>query len=110
MGAPRTFVRILKRARKDLEAIPQGERRRVGERIAALAADPSPRGVDSMQSKGLHLRIRVGTRRICYQVREDEIVIVTITTGSRTVEGTEPLTPVSGGPASAPRSGQRPRG
>ena len=106
----RAFIRIMKRARRDLAELPLEPRRRVGARIQALAEDPSPRGVDSMQARGLHLRLRVGCHRVCYQVREDEIVIVAITTGLRTVEGTEPLAPVAAGPGSEPRSGERPRG
>ena len=96
---PRTFVRILKRARRDLEAIPLADRKRLADRIHDLADDPSPRGVDTMRARGLHLRIRVGQYRICYQFREDEIVIVVVTSGARTVEGIEVLAPVSSDPA-----------
>jgi mRNA interferase RelE/StbE len=80
----RAFVRILKRARRDLEALSIEHRRKVAAQIQALASDPSPRGSDTMYGQeSLTLRVRVGTYRVCYEVREDEIVVVTVTSGIR---------------------------
>jgi len=102
--ALRSFVRILKRAQRDLEALAPAERKRLGDQIQALASDPSPRGFDTMHGQqSLTLRVRVGRFRICYQVREDEIVIVTVTSGIRPhANAPEPLTPCS-----SPESGER---
>lgn len=71
-------VEILPAAQRDLAALPLRERRRIDERIGALAGNPRPPGTVALHGRqhGLY-RLRVGDYRIVYQVR-DEVLLVLI--------------------------------
>jgi mRNA interferase RelE/StbE len=64
-------------ALRDLERMHPTTRRRVWERLRALADDPRPSGCEALQG-GLagYLKVRVGDYRIVYVV-EEEVVFVT---------------------------------
>ncbi len=77
-------IRILKRAQKDLAALPQKDRRRVARKIDALANNPTPRG--SVALKGElegYRRVRVGTYRIIYTIEHGELVVVVVRVAHR---------------------------
>ncbi len=64
MMTRRAFVRILKRAQRDLAALPLDDRKLIGAQIQALGADPSPRGADAMFGQpSVTMRVRVYSRR-----------------------------------------------
>lgn len=78
-------VDIKRSARKAIDRIPQKKaRQRVEDRIVALAEDPRP--VDSRQLQGelsVYRRVREGSYRIVYEVRDEELVILVVIVAQR---------------------------
>ncbi len=72
----RFSVGIKRAAAKELEELPAKDRRRVIERIRALADDPRPRGCEKLSGEEKY-RIRQGSLRVLYEV-EDKLTTVTI--------------------------------
>ncbi|MFQ5466654.1 MAG: type II toxin-antitoxin system RelE/ParE family toxin [Kiloniellaceae bacterium] len=71
-------VEFTPRARRDLTALPQRERRRVDRRIQALAENPRPRGVKKLhEGEGLY-RVRAGDYRILYRVESRALVVLVV--------------------------------
>ena len=78
MTMPRRYVVvILPKARKQLVAIPERHRARIGKAIDALASNPRPPGSRKLVGEIMY-RIRVGEYRVIYTV-DDRTVTVTIT-------------------------------
>jgi len=77
-------IQFLKRAERDLAALPTAERARVLEAITALSVQPHPPGVKALKGrlKG-HFRIRVGPYRIIYQIQSEVLVVMIIRIGHR---------------------------
>ena len=68
---------VLKRsAAKELEAVPLRDRKRLVARIALLAADPRPHGVEKLGGQDRY-RVRQGDYRIVYEI-EDEVLTVIV--------------------------------
>ena len=76
-------VSIKRTAVKEIEAIPQKkERQRIIHRIGLLARDPRPPG--SMKLSGLDkYRIRQGSYRIVYSIKDKELIVVVVKVGHR---------------------------
>jgi mRNA interferase RelE/StbE len=69
-------------AAKELEALPQKDRRRVVRRVQALAVDPRPSGAEKL--KGLELyRVRQGDNRVLYEVADAARTVTVIKIGNR---------------------------
>ncbi len=82
MGSYR--LRIKRSAAKEIEGIePRKLRRQVVGRIQALAANPRPRGCEKLAGVGERYRVRQGSLRIVYEVRDDELVVVLVKVGHR---------------------------
>ncbi len=69
-------LRIKLSAVKELKALQETDRRRVVDRVQALAEDPRPRGCEKLTG-GSRYRVRQGSHRILYEV-DDEAQIVTV--------------------------------
>lgn len=69
-------VRILRRAQKELEALPRSDYDRVRNAIAELATDPRPNGCKKLIDRD-GWRIRVGDYRVIYEI-DDPAKIVTV--------------------------------
>lgn len=69
-------VRILRRAQKELEALPRSEYDRVRVAIAELATDPRPNGCKKLIDRD-GWRVRVGDYRVIYEI-DDPAKIVTV--------------------------------
>lgn len=67
---------------KDLRHIPKQEVARILNRIAALATEPRPPGVEKLSDQVLY-RIRQGAYRIVYEIRTDELIIIVVKIGHR---------------------------
>jgi mRNA interferase RelE/StbE len=77
-------LRIKDSAAKEIERIePKKVRRQVVKRIQALAVNPRPRGCEKLAGTGERYRVRQGTWRIVYEVRDDELVVVLVKAGHR---------------------------
>ena len=67
---------------KELEVLPQKDRRRVVRRVHALAEDPRPPGAEKL--KGLELyRVRQGDYRVLYEVADAAETVTVIKIGNR---------------------------
>jgi len=80
--APRD-VRLLARAQRDLLALQAVERQMLAKHIDQLAVDALPRGAEGLDGAHReHIRLRVGRFRVLYRVRDGELDVVAITSGS----------------------------
>lgn len=77
-------LRIKASAAKEIERIePEKLRRQVVERIGALAGDPRPPGCEKLVGTGSRYRVRQGSWRIIYEVRDAELIIVLVSVEHR---------------------------
>ena len=58
------------------------DRRRIVDRIAALADDPRPRGCEKLSGREKY-RIRQGPYRILYSIHDDHLIIHVVKVGHR---------------------------
>ncbi len=73
MGSYR--IRIKQSAKKELESVStKADRRRIVERIQALAQNPRPPGCSKLSGRELY-RIRQGRYRILYFIKDRELLI-----------------------------------
>lgn len=75
-------VLIRPSAAKELEAIPERDRRRIAERIAALAQSPRPHGCEKLSGREQY-RIRQGDYRVVYEVNDEEAWVRVVRIGDR---------------------------
>ncbi|MBX3293103.1 MAG: type II toxin-antitoxin system RelE/ParE family toxin [Acidobacteria bacterium] len=68
--------------RKDLDAIPIADRRRILKRIRSLANDPRPIGCQKLTGLEQY-RIRQGNYRILYSIEDDRLVVIVVKVGHR---------------------------
>lgn len=76
-------VQIRRSAAKELRALPAGARRALVARIRKLAREPRPRGVEKLKGFEDVYRVRVGTYRIVYEIRDRELIVTVIKVGHR---------------------------
>jgi len=67
---------------KELEAIPEKDRRRIVYRIQGFAENPRPRGCEKLSDQDKY-RLRQGKYRILYQVHDDEVIVLVVRVGKR---------------------------
>jgi len=68
-------------ARKTLDRLPKSERKRLADAILRLKDDPRPPGKKVKRLKAVDgelLRLRVGDKRVIYEVRESKVLILQI--------------------------------
>ena len=75
-------LQIKQSAAKELEAVPQKDRRRIVRRIAALAKDPRPPGCEKLSGQEKY-RVRQGDYRIVFAVDDEELNVVVVKIGHR---------------------------
>jgi mRNA interferase RelE/StbE len=76
-------LRVLPRARKQLERIPADTRQRVADRLNALADNPRPHGSVKLAGTEAQYRIRVGDYRVLYEIRDAVLLVLVIAIGAR---------------------------
>ena len=75
---------IKKSAAKELEAIAgKKDRKRIADRIAALADDPRPAGVEKLSGTNEKYRIRQGDYRIVYEIQDDVLIVYVVRIADR---------------------------
>jgi mRNA interferase RelE/StbE len=80
----RYSLRVKDSAAKEIERIePKKVRRQVVRRIQSLAANPRPAGCQKLAGTGDRYRLRQGSYRIVYEVRDEELVVVLVKVGHR---------------------------
>ena len=80
MAEYRIFFR--KSVWQDIEKIPRKSLQQIMKRIAALAVDPRPPGCEKLTGQERY-RIRQGTYRIIYAIRDDELTVWAVKIGQR---------------------------
>ena len=74
-------VLIKRSAAKELEEVELRDRRRVVDRIRALAGEPRPPGCEKLS--GNKYRIRQGALRILYEIADEELTVTVVKIGHR---------------------------
>ena len=69
-------------AAKELERVPLKDRRRIVDRITALAEDPRPAGAERLSGDDKY-RIRQGDYRILYEIVDHTLVVTVVRVGHR---------------------------
>jgi len=67
---------------KDLRDIPNQDVARILKRIESLADEPRPAGCEKLSGKE-RFRVRQGTYRIIYEIRDEELVVTVVKAGHR---------------------------
>ena len=75
-------VLITKSAARELEAIPNRDRKRHVSRIASLADDPRPVGCEKLTGDDKY-RLRQGDYRILYEIVDDALIVTVVRIGNR---------------------------
>ena len=70
-------------ARKAFLALDKPVRRRIGEAVEALAADPRPAAAKMITGAHGVLRIRVGDYRVLYTIDEGQLIVLVLDAGYR---------------------------
>ena len=76
-------LQIRRSATKELRALPAQARRAVVARIQKLAREPRPRGVEKLKGFEDTYRVRVGTHRIVYEIRDRALIVTVVKVGHR---------------------------
>ena len=76
-------VRLNAQVGKVLNRLPPDMRRRLVRRLEALEDNTRPRGVEKLAGVEELYRVRVGTYRIVYAIRDRELVVVIVRVGHR---------------------------
>jgi mRNA interferase RelE/StbE len=71
------------RARKAFLALDNSVRRRIGEAVDGLVAEPRPAAAKMITGAHGVLRIRVGDYRVLYTIDEDELIVLVLDAGHR---------------------------
>jgi mRNA interferase RelE/StbE len=71
------------RARKAFLALDKPVRRRIGEAVDALAADPRPAAAKMITGAHGVLRIRIGDYRVLYTIDEGQLIVLVLDAGHR---------------------------
>ncbi|MFN8177507.1 MAG: type II toxin-antitoxin system RelE/ParE family toxin [bacterium] len=67
---------------KELESLPQKDRRRIVRRVQALAENPRPPGAEKLTGVELY-RVRQGDYRVLYEIADAAETITVIKVGNR---------------------------
>jgi mRNA interferase RelE/StbE len=73
---------IRRSAGKEIEALPQKDRRRIVTRIQGLATDPRPAGCEKLSGEEKY-RVRQGDYRILYEIVDSDLVVTVVKVGHR---------------------------
>ena len=75
-------VLLKKSAAKELEKVPEKDRKKIIKNIRDLSLDPRPQGVKKLSGQEKY-RIRQGNYRILYQIVDEELIIYVVGVGHR---------------------------
>jgi mRNA interferase RelE/StbE len=77
-------IAILEKAKRELAAVSEKDRKRIASQIDALAEDPRPAGVQQLKGElKNHFRIRIGDYRVIYQIKDKLLIVVVVRIGHR---------------------------
>jgi mRNA interferase RelE/StbE len=81
--AARYRVEIAPAAQRELSKLPKNVKKRIDERILALAENPRPPGSKKLEGADDFHRIRVGDYRIVYQIKDKVLLVLVVRIGHR---------------------------
>ncbi|MGC8643717.1 MAG: type II toxin-antitoxin system RelE family toxin [Isosphaeraceae bacterium] len=70
-------------ALKQLADIPRGVRERIAAHIEVWGFEPQPQGVKKLSGEEDLYRIRVGSHRVIYAIRDDRLIVLVLRIGHR---------------------------
>lgn len=70
------IILIPKAVQKQLDALPNDVCNRIAVKILQLAENPRPDGVVKLKGADNEYRIRIGDYRVCYEIRDKELIIL----------------------------------
>ncbi len=76
-------IEFLPTALRELEELPTRIKVQITRRIAALADEPRPAGVKTLQGRHGYYRIRSGDYRVIYMIEDDVLVVLVVKVGHR---------------------------
>jgi mRNA interferase RelE/StbE len=76
-------VEFSKPALKQFQRLPREVQERIAPRIDALAADPRPHGVEKLEGEDDFYRLRVGSYRVVYTIRDRLLLVLVLRMGHR---------------------------
>ena len=83
MSPKRYAVEIGTAAKKDFRKLPRNVQKKIKPIIDSLSENPRPAGVESIKGiKGAY-RLRVGSFRVVYQVKDREVVVLVLRIADR---------------------------
>jgi mRNA interferase RelE/StbE len=81
--AKRYVVKLAPAAIRDFKRLDIQPQRRLRPHIDTLADNPHPTGVNALQCDSSILRIRIGSCRILYTVKDQELIVLVLKIGDR---------------------------
>lgn len=76
-------VEFTKKAANQFQSLSAQIQSRLQPKLIALATEPRPSGVVKLENADNQYRIRVGTYRIVYQIKEEVLLVLIIKVGHR---------------------------
>ena len=70
-------------ARRQMKKLPREIQMRIIERVEELASNPRPAGVKKLVSEDSLYRVQVGEYRAVYQIRDRELLVLSVKVGHR---------------------------
>ena len=90
MGRKRYRVEIKKSAERAYRKLPTEAKQRVASSLRNLELDPRPAGATKLKGSDAIYRVRTGSHRILYTIRDDVLIVLVIAIGHRR-DQTSPL-------------------
>ena len=75
-------IEFAKSVRKDFKGIPRNDAERILKRISSLSREPRPPDSKKLSNEDAY-RIRVGSYRVIYEIRDQLIVVIILKVGHR---------------------------
>lgn len=76
-------LEILPTAKRELASLPLKDRKRVDERILAITSNPRPHQAIALRGHKGVFRLRVGSYRVIYQIRDEVLLVLVVKVGHR---------------------------
>jgi mRNA interferase RelE/StbE len=70
-------------AERQFKAFPQAVQKRLVKRLKGLQANPRPQGVKKLAGEDDLYRVREGSYRIMYKIRDKELIVLVLKIGDR---------------------------
>lgn len=83
MSESKYSVSLTTAASKSLRKLERSQKSKLIAAIEALAVEPLPAGVKKLQGGNGEFRIRVGSYRVVYEIRDRQLIILVLNVGHR---------------------------